>query len=158
MLIDHASISVRPTRFREVRLRPRMRSCVSTDDLAGIRCALEIGLYFVLCEGLMRRLVPTDTGTILMAVKFVYFPLLYLFFVLLPKSAKYATHAPRHLVVSWLGRPDFAAPRAGSSFNDGIRNSRQSHVRPDRNARWRRLPKAAGRGEGMCAWQHLERC
>jgi hypothetical protein len=82
MLIDHASISVRPTRFREVRLRPRMRSCVSTDDLAGVRCALEIGLYFVLCEGLMRRLVPTDTGTILMAVKFVYFPLLYLFFVL----------------------------------------------------------------------------
>jgi hypothetical protein len=55
---------------------------MSVNDLTNVRCALETGLYFVLCEGLLRRLVPPETGTILLAVKFLYFPLLYIFFML----------------------------------------------------------------------------
>lgn len=82
MLTDQASIPVQPARFREARLQPSIRSRLLADDLTGVRCALEIGLYFVLCEGLVRRLVPPNIGTILLAVKFVYFPLVYIFFTL----------------------------------------------------------------------------
>lgn len=82
MLMNQASISVRAARFREVRLQPPMRSRLPADDLAGVRLALEIGLYFVLCEGLVRRLVPPDIATVLLGVKFVYFPFLYIFFAL----------------------------------------------------------------------------
>jgi hypothetical protein len=63
-------------------VRPHFRSRLFADDLAGVRCALEIGLYFVLCEGLVRRLVPPEIGTIMLAFKFVYFPLVYIFFML----------------------------------------------------------------------------
>jgi hypothetical protein len=59
-----------------------MRLRLPADDLAGVRCAIETGLYFVLCESLLRRLVSTDTAMLLLAVKFIYFPLLYTFFVL----------------------------------------------------------------------------
>jgi hypothetical protein len=80
--MSHASISVGQTRFPEIRVQPRVRSRVAAGDLAGVRCALEIGLYFVLCEGFVRRLVPPDFATLLLGVKFVYFPSLYILFVL----------------------------------------------------------------------------
>ena len=41
-----------------------------------------VGLYFVLSEGFVRRLVPPDIATLLLGVKFVYFPSLYILFVL----------------------------------------------------------------------------
>ena len=50
-----------------------------------LRFSVEFGLYFILCEGLLRRFMPS-MGIPILAFKFLYFPILYIFFLLFTKN------------------------------------------------------------------------
>jgi hypothetical protein len=54
---------------------------ISIDRRSLFRLFLEVGLFFILSEGLVRRIVPKLSVSIL-GFKFVYFPVLYFFFII----------------------------------------------------------------------------
>ena len=85
---------MRAARLRFNTISSRRREPVRTAmerDRQIVMVAVEIGLYFVLAEGLLRRAMPT-AGVMIMAVKYVWFPVVYLLVTALNVPVNWSIH------------------------------------------------------------------
>lgn len=73
------------------------------------QAAFEAGVFFVLCEGLLRRLLP-GAGAYILSFKFAYFPLVYCYLIAVLPHSPDAVACPRRGGFPGLGHVDHRRP------------------------------------------------